>query len=240
MSRPIQTVTAMGSATLTDLNGRFEQTGVEPGKYRVLAYRRGGGTAIVENVQPGDTVELEMPAVGGLSGTVVDAAGEPPETFMLFAMGSAVSSRGHPIAGTAGEWEITGLEAGPYVVQVTTDTGSAYETITLAPGEYREGIELRLTEIASVSGRVVFPGKRPLYAWVTASLASDPQGHSLALSTSMDDDGRFIVRPVPAEPILLHYHAVPKKGVDEVVRPLTTCKPEAGTTLELGAIPVGE
>ena len=243
MSDPILPVTAMGAAVRTDINGHFEESGLEPGTYRVIAHRRGGGTAMVENVAPGDDVELRMPAVARLSGTVVDESGKPVETFFIVAIGTELTERGYPAAGAGGVWEIDGLEPGGYTLLASAngETREAYLPVTLAPGEHRDGIELRLGPVASVSGRLVRKDGTPVQAWrMTAALASDPEGREVTNLGPIDPSGRFTLTPVPAEPILLRYYLEPKPGQDPEPHVLTTCTPKAGETLELGTLQVGE
>jgi hypothetical protein len=234
----------MGAPVRTDLDGRFEETGLEPGTYRVTAYRRGGGTATVNDVALGDDVELRMSAVARLSGTVIDAAGKPVEGFLIAAVGDDddITTRGYPAAGTAGAWEIGGLEPGGYVVYAGTETSDAYLPVTVGPGEHRDGIELRLAASAAVTGRLLRKDGSPIQVpRMGVVLVSDPDGTDIASQGgSIDDTGRFTLRPVPAAPIIVRYYLEPAPGEEPVAHTLTTCTPEAGKTLDLGTFHVGD
>jgi RNA polymerase sigma-70 factor (ECF subfamily) len=240
MSDPVLPVIAMGAPVRTDIDGRFEQTGLEPGTYRVIAYRRGGGTAMVENVALGDDVELRMAAAGRLSGTVVDASGKPVGGFDIWAAGNEITTRYYPAAGGTGAWAFDGLEAGNYVLlaSANAETQEAYLPVTLAPGEQRDGIELRLGPVAAVSGRLVRKDGSPAKAVrVTAAIASGPDPRDVSFDGT-DDAGRFDIEPVPPGPIIVRYYLEPAPGEEPVPHTLTKCAPEAGKTLELGTFSI--
>ncbi|MEM8712712.1 MAG: carboxypeptidase regulatory-like domain-containing protein, partial [Planctomycetota bacterium] len=111
-------------------DGRFELTGLEPGRTEVLAFHRdyrAGGVVVAlplgENDEP---VRITLTSGGGLRGKVLDSVGQPVAAAMVIAVSPGLS--GGPTANgefhqarsrTDGSYEMRNLEGGAYLVVAT-------------------------------------------------------------------------------------------------------------------------
>ncbi len=194
-------------------DGRFEVPDRRPGERIDLVARKAGyGTAsrggIV--VPPEQPVRLELPALGRISGRVLDARERPARAtvgaMVLFRMqsgaaGAMMGSREvEPVAtDDEGRFEIAGVPPGEVVLFATDDDGerAQKEGLELAPGGALEGVELRFAGGARLVGRVLDPAGRPARDALIDLEGSAPAPVAGA-SWPTDGDGRFWIDGVPA------------------------------------------
>lgn len=155
-----------GPPVITDTEGRFRLTGLEPGSYDVRATRRGAGQAKAEGVAVG-TRDLVLRIAKGASigGTLTLSDGQAVERFRLDVHEKAGFSRRELFFHTK-EFVLGDLPPGEYEITAETPLGVASTTATLAEGETKRGIALRLTTRGTVRGRLVsLEGRGPVVGW---------------------------------------------------------------------------
>ncbi len=177
-----------GYGAMTTAEGKFSITGLPEGGYNISAKRlgfisnqRGPNGFTLKAGDRKDDLTLKLTPTGAISGTVVDADGEPVENCTVV----AVSGRGGPnsTSDAQGRFRIGALTPGKYRIKATPeepqtppeirtdgtvevhysetyypsvlDAASA-ATIDVAPGAEASGNEIRLvrTPIVRVSGKV--------------------------------------------------------------------------------------
>jgi protocatechuate 3,4-dioxygenase beta subunit len=122
-------------ATVTDQEGHFHVSGLQPGKYAVRALRPtatevpptyGGVTQY--QVQTGATVRLVMPAIGGVRGRVRTEEGEPVRSFRIsLLVGGNPNSPDylfpvpHKFTSLDGSFVYKGVPANSYTLRVEGD-----------------------------------------------------------------------------------------------------------------------
>ena len=164
---------------LTNADGKFSITGIEPGQYGVLVERVGFVKASRERValragEETDPLNLELTPLGAIAGRVLDSEGEPVQAAIV----SARSLAGAESATTdnKGRYRIGGLTPGKYRVKAWLDsfnippenrTDGSKEVhlvptdfaarVTVAPGHETGGIDipLRSSPFVKVSGKVL-------------------------------------------------------------------------------------
>ncbi len=153
------------SSMLTDLDGRFEFTGLPAGRYRLTASKRGylqlefGQRRPRQNGKPielakgavMEPVDFVLPPAGAISGTVTDDLGEPLERARVTVLRSEFSrglKRLVPVAPASylelgytndlGQYRISGLPPGTYYVGVQPPYSNvrADESSSFAPTYY--------------------------------------------------------------------------------------------------------
>ena len=88
----------------------------------------------------------------------------------------------------------------------------AQEVRTGADGESVEAGELNLHPAHKVSGQVVFAGGNPLRLSSISIALERPLTHDVQ-ETRLDDEGRFVLRGVPSESVILSFHEPSSKKV---------------------------
>ncbi len=143
--------------TLTDMDGRFTLSGLGEGSYTVLAYRKGGGEALAEDVAVGGDVTLTIRSTGSLSGKVRLEGGAMPREFSVsISDGESGVRRSEDFYQTEGVWALHDLPSGEYKVHVEAAEGTAEKkAVSLAEAEDKTGIELVLESRATVTGQLV-------------------------------------------------------------------------------------
>lgn len=141
---------------LSEVDGSFTIDELSPGKYVVRAHRRGGGEALLEDVELGSTIELTIAPTSLLGGRLVVPGGEAPERFSITAEDTkqGISMRDQ-FYRTQGSWQIAELPRGSYRVTATSSAGTATTEVELAAGERREDVELELEPLVTVRGRLI-------------------------------------------------------------------------------------
>lgn len=223
----------LGSSSLTDTSGEFTLSGLPDGRYRVMAHRRGGGTAVEPGVDLGDHVTLRIPTTGSLAGTVKNDEGELVNAFMISITGEG-SQRNLPVAATKGRWLLDGVPVGTYELEVETDLGRGRRQVTLEAGQHLEDIELvAAREPALVGVLVDGDTSEPADGWIVAAYRS-PTASMAVYATTTRPDGSFTLAFLPAAPIVVRAASSrPEAGVV-----VATTTPSAGAPQDLGELRV--
>jgi hypothetical protein len=166
--------------------GDFRVCGLAAGRHRIeVEAERDGSSfrAAADDVAHGAELALVLtPAEGAaLDGTVVDAAGEPVQTFVVSARcpgcGAARST-----SGKAGRFRLTGLEPGRWKVSIQ-EAGYQLAERELEVGASDETLEVVLLAAGRIRGRVLEPSGAPIAG---ATLAEAPR----ALFVIVGEPGR--------------------------------------------------
>ena len=101
-------VVAEARRSLTDAEGRFELNGLsESGTFVVSAQWPLGGGTRVKDVKAGATVDLVLQALGSLSGTAVDAKGQPVEHLIMQLLNEQTGQqRNDVVFAPGGKWQL--------------------------------------------------------------------------------------------------------------------------------------
>jgi protocatechuate 3,4-dioxygenase beta subunit len=156
-ARIVVSAPELGSARLTstDANGRYEITGLPPGRYSISATRNGflsqqhGQRRPLEQGRPlqlGDGqivngVDFMLPRVSVISGRVIDEAGEPMGGVTVYAMRPAYFQGRRTVVPATGGSQT-----------VRTDETGQYRIIGIAPGTYYVMAMLRETWATNEGG----------------------------------------------------------------------------------------
>jgi len=155
--------------------------------------------------EPSEPTDGEL---GSISGIVVDALGNPASQVLVGALPRG-PSKGEPKARATkmdGQFAIDGLAANTYVVKlraVADRDGPGHEaaTVTLAPGQHVEDLELVFTggDGLTISGRVTNTDGEPVQgALLNASFVSGESDSRCEAITG--SDGRYILSGLSAGP----------------------------------------
>jgi hypothetical protein len=186
---------ADGTFTIADLGAR---------PYRVWARSPAHAEAELRGVKPPATgLRLHLPAGGLVAGVVVDAEDRPQPHYTVQVLPSGAGSNGRALRETARFWgrnrhevhdpngtfEIGGLAAGSYDLEVTTVRGGAAHLagVVVEDGGQRRSLRLVVSAGASVSGRVV------------DHHSSLPIAHARVGVGETDDRGEFMLEGVAAD-----------------------------------------
>jgi hypothetical protein len=129
--------------TLSDAQGRFALDSLPSGVYDVHA-TTATGEAESRNVRAGGApVQLRVTSYGSLSGTVTDTRGAPVPIFVVdYRRQDEDAAR--QLVGANGKWSAPWLAPGKYRLLVTSEAGSATDSVEVAPGA-RGSVSSRLT-----------------------------------------------------------------------------------------------
>ncbi|MEO8549578.1 MAG: carboxypeptidase regulatory-like domain-containing protein [Kofleriaceae bacterium] len=181
---------------LTGVDGAFSLGGLTSGLYSVRAYEPGGGETIVEHVQPGSPLRMQLKATGSIAGTVHAGSGAPNDFKVRILETQTSLSRDEHFYRTGGRYHFDDLPAGTY--QVTANDGELEGTATAALPEsgHLSNVDVTFDGSVTIVGRVVdVVTKLPVEdVPVHASLHGGRQAHE-AVS---DRDGRFTVAALPS------------------------------------------
>ncbi len=196
--------------TLTEADGRFELEGLPEGKFIIRANRKGGGEALAEAIALDSHVQLVITETGELAGKVEFLDGNSPERFSIFVEDKTQGiSLIDSFFRTDGNWRLTEVPAGSYLITVSSALGSTTleTTVELGAGEVRGGIELTLDPRVSLRGRIIDLETREPVAGLAVSVAGTvgsaggrggKDGHHIT-----DVDGRFELDDVPVGKVTL-------------------------------------
>lgn len=195
-------------ATITDAEGRFFVGGLKPAKYAIRAGRPIASSvpdsyagATKYGVQTGTTVELVLPALGGIRGQLRSTDHSPVGAFevslYLGADGKTAADylfpQGHAFSSADGSFQITDVPANRYTLKI--------EGHDLVP--IRVNVEVRgsaITDAGTIevehgiparTGKVVDDKNLPATANVTIETL-DPVAQ---IRVACDDDGTFRIPP---------------------------------------------
>lgn len=142
------------SSALTDLDGRFTLTGLAGGKYTLFGHRRGGGEAIREHVEVGDTVDLQIREEAALGGIVRLAGGGAPQAFSASLRAKSGYSAGEHFYRTDGIFRFPEVPPGDYQVEIEAAEGTGKAKVQVAAGGRGE-VQVELAARVTVRGQVV-------------------------------------------------------------------------------------
>ena len=140
-------VVAEARRSLTDAEGRFELNGLsESGTFVVSAQWPLGGETRVKDVKAGATVDLVLQALGSLSGTAVDAKGQPVEHLIMQLLNEQTGQqRNDVVFAPGGKWRLDDVTPGPVQVFANDPAGNvAVANWTLAPKQALGDLRLAL------------------------------------------------------------------------------------------------
>jgi hypothetical protein len=206
-----QLMTASGwsstdGAVLTDADGRFELDGLLVATpYRVGAFRRGGGEAIVEGVAGGDVLTLTLTDAAEIAGQVLAPDGSPPDRFRVTVHRPSTNfMRSDELFRSRGRFRVRELPPGDYVILVESPVGVArVEGIQLDAGEAVRGLVIALSPRVTVRGRVVDQRTHQPVPGMTITIGLQGTGVRFGSSTADElartsgADGRFEVTHAP-------------------------------------------
>lgn len=130
---------------LTDTEGAFALERLAPGAYTVLAYRRGGGEAMVEGVAVGSAITLSIRPTGSIAGAVKTEGGLVPERVTVSVRDRATGlERGEDFFRTGGQFLIKDLPPGTYDVLASALDSTARAEARVEPGQSVTGLDLVL------------------------------------------------------------------------------------------------
>lgn len=143
-------------AVETDAQGAFVLW-VRPGELQIDASADGYASVQLFTAAPGEVVLLLTPA-GSLSGTVVDATGQPVEGAEVEA--SYVDTLERTRTDARGKFQIGRLVPARYdvVARAPGGFGRSAGTVMVTLGGNTDGVTIRLVPAVRVSGRIVLPG----------------------------------------------------------------------------------
>ena len=235
---------------VTDLDGRFTVERLAPGKYTVLAYRRGGSDAYAEGVAVGSDVTLTIEPTASLAGTVETGGGAPREIRISIADSDTGVERTEQFFMQGGAWVIRDLPAGKYDVSATAAEGSAVlEDVALAEGEHRTGIALTLRKMITITGRIVDADTREPVAGMMVSATpvegASAGGYVFYFNSGGDKDnvsdagGKFTLDDVPQGKVRVN--ARPRDwGASPYARGAKLVELGDGDPIDVGDVPVLE
>ncbi|RKH06142.1 carboxypeptidase regulatory-like domain-containing protein [Corallococcus sp. CA053C] len=100
----------------TDAQGKFRFEHLAGVSFSVWARAAGLGVALKERAAPGEAVELYLPPLRSILGTVVDDSGQPRPGARVRAVSRKVPLPFEVVAGAGGAFSLTGLGEGPFYV----------------------------------------------------------------------------------------------------------------------------
>jgi protocatechuate 3,4-dioxygenase beta subunit len=233
---------------VTDLDGRFTVERLAPGKYTVLAYRRGGSDAYAEGVAVGSDVVLTIKPTASLAGTIEAGGAELREIRVSIADHDTGVDRSEQYFMQGGAWVIRDLPAGKYDISASAPEGSAViEDVVLAEGEHKTGIVLSLKKMVTITGRVVDGDSRePVAGMAVSAMPVDGAGggYVFYFNSGGDQDnvsdasGRFTVDDVPQGKVRVHARPRDWGGSSPYTRGTRIVDLGDGDPIEIGDVPV--
>ncbi len=191
---------------LTDQDGKFELTGLAPGRHTVFATRKGGGEGLTEHVEAGARDAVVRIAPGGsISGTVTLAGGGVPTRFEVEVTDRANGfDRSEEFYETAGQWTLDELPPGAYEITVDAAEGRDTAETKLGEAEQKSGVALELVPKIDVEGVVVDLETGEPVPNIAVSISPRRGGMSFFFGDSgakenvTGADGRFTVLAAPS------------------------------------------
>lgn len=196
-------------ATITDADGRFFVGGLLPAKYAIRAGRP-TPTSVPDSyagttkygVQTGSTVELVLPALGGIRGQLRTTDHTPVGAFeaslFLGAGGQTAADylfpRGQAFSSPDGTFQITGIPANRYTLKIEgNDIVPIRMTVEVKGNTITDAGTIDVEHgIPARTGKVVDDKNQPATANVTIETL-DPVAQ---IRVACDDDGTFRIPPL--------------------------------------------
>ncbi len=192
---------------LTGTDGSFTIDRLAAGKYTIRAYRKGGGEAVAEHVEPGATVKMIIKATGSIEGTVRAGDGSAIAEDLSIQIQDLETglSREESLFRTGGRYAVRDLPAGHYTVTATASGGSAKVEVDLRDGETKTGVDISLDALVTLTGRVVKLGTTtPVSGMRMSAERESGNGRRYIMNNDSedrdhitDDQGRFTIKKAP-------------------------------------------
>jgi RNA polymerase sigma factor (sigma-70 family) len=184
-----------GGVTFTGEDGAFSFVDLDPGTYRLLARRGGlvggGAEVAVTLAQEQAGLTLSLGTGRTASGQVLGASGVPLAGAQVTTLEDAAPAT---VTGADGRYTLQGLEPGvAYVAATAAGYSPVRQRVDLGAGDVT-GVTLALAAEASVTGRVVDEGGRPVPgAHLSVSVRSEAgdRGGTVGRGDDSDGQGRF-------------------------------------------------
>ena len=195
-----------GVPIVTDLEGRFRIGDLPDGDHLVYAMRRGGGDGFAAPVSTGSQAEIRILDLGRVAGTVVLPAGAKRTRLQLnlvdHARGVEYRETAFGRGGSSTPFAFEAVTAGSYVLELSSEVGSASAQIQLAEGGEVDDLRLEVRGFLHVVGRLVDgETKEPIPGVPVFADRGGADAWSHASETG--PDGRFELVRVPAESVAL-------------------------------------
>ncbi len=223
-----------------------------------------GDTALVVTLATGEhRPGLDAVLAGGasISGTVTGPAGEALAGVTVTASGVTAAAFASATTGPDGRYHLTGLAGGDYRLRFVLPPGSLYsgeyyddqadgnraDTLTLAAGEQRAGVNATLAGPASISGTVRGPDGAPLAGASVSALSTSGGMGAVAVT---DGSGSYFLTGLAAGDYKVHfsppagsglvseYYDDQKDGAGAQIITLTVGAARGGVDATLDAEPV--
>jgi protocatechuate 3,4-dioxygenase beta subunit len=226
-----------GQRAVTGEDGAFAIDALVTGSYTLQAEHSGLPPAVLEEVTaPREDVRLRMPAGALLAGTVRRADGGRATPYTIWAAPSGRAEERTAVRqwvhAADGAFELRGLEPGTYDLGAATGDGATggLPRITVAAGQTRRGLEIRVGEGVALVGRVVDLETQQPLAGVTVHVESEDREQD----TTSDAGGAFraegLLRGVRAQ-VALSRPGYGSNNDDPLV-------PITGSTVDIGTLPL--
>lgn len=191
---------------LTDHDGRFElHDVVDDATYTVAAFRRGGGEAWMDGVQPGQDVTLALVETAAIAGRVMASDGSVPERFVVTAHDARADHMVRDdVFRNGGRFRLHNLRPGHYSVIAESSAGvGRIDDIELGAGAAIDNVIVTLAPRVSVRGRLVDRDTREVVPGMTVTIW--PRGTQMwfapeqpsDLVRTSDEHGRFELDHAP-------------------------------------------
>jgi protocatechuate 3,4-dioxygenase beta subunit len=186
----------------TDDEGRFVVEGLEAESFTVSIQDAFGQTASQDEVEPGASVALELPAPGRMVGTVEIESEAPPEQFTVTVTPAKGQPHSEAFLRTGGQWSIVGVPPGTARVEVSSAWGTAQAKAKVEAGREAAPITLRLAPRGRVHGRVVGAADGKPMAGVHVVVLSDHGPATGAVGTT-NAEGDFELANAPSGSVVI-------------------------------------
>lgn len=146
-----------GAVRRTDDKGEFTFEGVSGVSFSVWASAEGFGAAVKERAAPGDPVEIFLPALRSIVGTVLDESGQSVRGAHLHAVSRRLPLSAETAVREDGQFELNGLGEGPFflIAEAPGFLPSVLEQVEAGP----DPVHLRLSPPRVLNVRVRLDGQ---------------------------------------------------------------------------------
>lgn len=182
---------------------------------------------------PASNITVTLNSGSSLAGRVLQAdTGAPLEGFPVSIKGTTTVDKHEAVTNASGEFASPALRAGEYALVPADDTWVSIDTtprVAIAPGEARQGIELRVTQGGIIRGRVYSEQTGDGVPGGTVILRRHLMGYDNSVNTG--NDGTYEMRGVPPGE-----HALAIRVADRVVANPGGDQEAALVTMKAGAV----